>query len=258
MLNKNHTARSFSKAAALYDRKALWQKDVAQYLLQFVPPQFSNALDLGCGTGTLALNLQKINPAAEIHGIDIAEGMIYEALKRSIKEKSPEVLFNIGDMEHIPYPDESFDLVVSNLSLQWLDEPNRCFAEVQRVLRPEGRFIFTTLIDGSMPELQEAYAAIQHTHSHPLISAERIKEALNAAGLIIFGLEMFTDTLYFKTFPELLESIRGIGAKAQNTQPLTKTKLQKLTQAYAHETKGYPVSYDVILCTALKIAVGYN
>lgn len=258
MLNKDRTARNFSLAAETYDKKARWQASIAEYCLKFIPPQFSTALDLGCGTGTIALRLQQLNPEAEVHGIDIAEGMISAAQKRSIKEKTPQVVFQLGDMEHIPYPNESFDLVISNLSLQWLDNPQQCFSEVHRILKPEGRFVFTTILDGSLLELQETYQKIKHTYTHPLLSPVRVKDALNAAGLIIFGAETFTNTLHYKTFTEMLESIRGIGAKAQQAKPLTKTKLKQLTEQYPHTQQGYPVSYEVLLCTALKIEVGYN
>lgn len=258
MLNKDRTARNFSKAAATYDQKARWQANVAAHCLQYIPQKFTNALDLGCGTGTMAIHLQKKNPEAEIHGIDLAEGMIYEAQKRSIKEKVPQIIFQLGDIEHIPYPNESFDLVVSNLSLQWLENPQNCFTEVQRVLKPEGRFIFTTLLDGSLIELQKTYQKIKHPYTHPLLSAARIKDALNTTGLIIFGIETFTNTLYYKTFPELIDSVRGIGAKTHQAKPLTKTKLKQLIEQYPRHKQGYPITYEVLLCTALKIEMGYN
>lgn len=258
MLNKDRTARNFSQAAATYDQKARWQAQVADYCLQFITPQYTSVLDLGCGTGTMAIKLQQKAPAAEIHAIDIAEGMIREAQKRSIQEKVPQINFQLGDMEYIPYPAESFDLVVSNLSLQWLENPQQCFSEVQRVLKPEGRFIFTTVIDGSLSELQATYEKIKHAYTHPLLAPMRIKDALNTAGLIIFGAETFANTIYYKTFTDMLDSIRGIGAKAHQAKPLTKTKLAQLTKLYPHNPQGYPVTYEVMFCTALKIEVGYN
>jgi ubiquinone/menaquinone biosynthesis C-methylase UbiE len=81
--------------------------------------------------------------------------MIFAAQQRSVLAQTPELIFNVGDMEAIDYPAESFDLIISNLSLQWLNSLERSFQEIARVLKPDGRFVFSTVLQGSLIELHQ-------------------------------------------------------------------------------------------------------
>jgi ubiquinone/menaquinone biosynthesis C-methylase UbiE len=101
-------------------------------------------LDLGSGTGILSLELAKAFPELEFVGLDLSEAAVNVAREQAAE--SPvvaRVSFECGDAEDMPFDDGSFDLVVSSNTLHLLENPILMFDEVQRVLRPAGRFIIS-------------------------------------------------------------------------------------------------------------------
>jgi SAM-dependent methyltransferase len=102
------------------------------------------ALDLGCGTGFMALELAKAFPEFEFVGLDLSEAAVRAArVQVADSEVAARVSFEQGDAEQMPFDDGSFDLVVSTNTLHLLDNPISMFDEVHRVLSPSGRFIIS-------------------------------------------------------------------------------------------------------------------
>jgi len=97
-------------------------------------------LDVGTGPGTLVRVLAHRFPGLQVYGIDLSEDMIGLARAHATREHLEErVQFASGDVAHLPYPDQSFDVVVSTISMHhWaaLAQPLR---ELSRVLKPGGR-----------------------------------------------------------------------------------------------------------------------
>ena len=112
---------------------------------QFIPPLLDAAnvaekmsiLDVGCGPGyvSIAAAERGANPI----GLDFSAEMIAIA-----KKMSPQIEFRQGDAQNLPFPDASFDRVVANFALLHLAQPERAMNEAHRVLKPDGRFAFTT------------------------------------------------------------------------------------------------------------------
>ncbi|HJS20068.1 MAG TPA: class I SAM-dependent methyltransferase [Anaerolineales bacterium] len=98
-----------------------------------------SVLDLGCGTGTLAIMAKQAQPAANVSGLDADPQMLKVARYKSSKENTP-VNFNEGMTYSLPYPDESFDRVLSSIMIHHLKTPDkkRTAQEVFRVLKPGG------------------------------------------------------------------------------------------------------------------------
>ena len=99
-----------------------------------------SVLDLGCGTGTLAMMVKQLHPSAEVTGLDADPDMLKVARYKSARENTP-VKFDVGMTYKLPYPDESFDRVMSSIMIHHLKTPDkkRTAREVFRVLKPGGR-----------------------------------------------------------------------------------------------------------------------
>jgi ubiquinone/menaquinone biosynthesis C-methylase UbiE len=101
-------------------------------------------LDVGCGTGLLLRLLADRLPETEsLVGIDAAAGMI--AVAQS-KAHDPRLSFSEGTAEKLPYPDGSFDLVVSTTSFDHWRDQGAGLRECARVLVPSGHFVLTDLL----------------------------------------------------------------------------------------------------------------
>ncbi|WP_379969683.1 class I SAM-dependent methyltransferase [Ectobacillus sp. sgz5001026] len=96
------------------------------------------ALDIGCGTGIYSLLLAL--HGLEVTGIDISSEMLQRAKEKAEKQKQS-IHFMEGDIHNLPFEDNTFDLVISNLVLEFVDSPNDVIAEGMRVLKPEGRMV---------------------------------------------------------------------------------------------------------------------
>ncbi len=97
-------------------------------------------LDAGTGPGTLVRELARQLPGLQVSGIDLSEEMIRLARAHARREQLEErVHFQSGDVAHLPYPDHSFDVVVSTISMHHWFELEQPLRELHRVLRPGGR-----------------------------------------------------------------------------------------------------------------------
>ena len=110
----------------------LWALDLA--LAEVSPPR--RVLDLGTGTGVVALALADRYPEAEILGIDLSPGMIDEARRKVPSELKGRVGFEVGDASALGSPDAAFDLVVLSNMIPFFDE-------LARVTAPGGAVAFS-------------------------------------------------------------------------------------------------------------------
>ena len=101
-----------------------------------------DALDAGCGTGFLSLELA--GRGHRVTGVDFAPAMLAEA-RRKAAERTASVRFEEADAEHLPFPPASFDLAISRHVLWTLPHPEGAIDEWIRMLRPGGRLV---VIDG--------------------------------------------------------------------------------------------------------------
>ena len=111
-------------------------------------PEGSEVLDVSCGPGTVLVELARIAPTLRTTGVDIDAGMIARAERKAARlardhrpgsARSPR--FVVADVAAMPFPDESFDLVVSSYAAHHWPDRHAGLMEVNRVLRPGGRAI---------------------------------------------------------------------------------------------------------------------
>jgi ubiquinone/menaquinone biosynthesis C-methylase UbiE len=102
---------------------------------------YATSLELGCGTGFFTLNLKLAGVVENAHVTDLSPGMV-EVAQRNARGLGFEVEGRVADAETLPYDDESFDLVLGHAVLHHIPDLDRAFAEILRVLKPGGRFVF--------------------------------------------------------------------------------------------------------------------
>lgn len=128
-------------------------------------------LDVGCGTGSLAIAVKaKAGAAAEVHGIDAAPEMIDVASRKAAGRKV-DVRFQVGLVEDIPFPDGNFDLAMSTLMLHHLpDDLKRTgLAEIRRVLKPGGRLLAVDMASTGHGIFGHVMSLIGHKIAHDYV-----------------------------------------------------------------------------------------
>ena len=97
-------------------------------------------MDLGCGTGTLAIMAKQAQPNAEVVGLDADPEMLKMAYAKNNQEKL-DVKFEVGFTNNLPYPDASFDRVLSSIMIHHLKTPDKekTAREIYRVLKAGGQ-----------------------------------------------------------------------------------------------------------------------
>ncbi len=105
-------------------------------------------LDVGSGPGRLAVKLAELAPDVQVTGVDITPEMVERANSLAARSTvADRVQFRVGDVAALPFPDASFDVVVSTFSLHHWPNPGRGLAEIYRVLRPGGVARIYDLVD---------------------------------------------------------------------------------------------------------------
>jgi len=133
-------------------------------------PDGARVLEVGCGPGHLSIRLARRH-GLDVTGLDLDPAMIRCARANADRpgdgdERRPSFL--IGDVASLAFPDGSFDLVVSTLSMHHWADPTVGLAEIGRVLRPGARALVWDLRPGVLPFRAHPPDPVEHTHGSSL------------------------------------------------------------------------------------------
>ena len=160
------------------------------------PRQFDSLLDLGTGTGRL---LELFAPLyARAIGIDASTAMLAVARANLDKAGVAGAQVRLGDIQHLPFTRNSFDVVTIHQVLHYLDDPEQAIAEAARVLRPGGRLLIVDFAPHDLEFLRERHAHRRLGFAQPAVRQwiETPGLSLEAARDLPAGTDKLTVTLW--------------------------------------------------------------
>jgi malonyl-CoA O-methyltransferase len=223
--------RHFARAATTYDDSAVLQREIGARLadrLDVVKLVPSAVLDAGCGTGDAQAELAARYPSARYVGLDVALPMLGAArskvgLRRSALARifatftggraASEPRFVCADIAAMPFAAGTFDLVWSNLALQWVGDLPAAIAEMNRVLAVHGLAMFTTFGPDTLKELRAAFSGVdRHVHVSGFVDMHDVGDMLVAAGFADPVMQMDMMTLTYEDAGAMVRDLKAIGA----------------------------------------------
>ena len=152
---------------ALHQKYSVQKQPFAEWIMEHYGIQPGMlVLELGCGNGSMWKQPDAFLPEdAELILTDFSEGML-EAARGNVP-KRPNISFAQVDIQHIPYPDGSFDLVIANMMLYHVPDLPRALAEVARVMKPGGRFICATVGEHGVSHWLESVLGVTEGKKYP-------------------------------------------------------------------------------------------
>ncbi len=256
-LERAKVSQSFNRIAPTYEQWANLQKMVGDDLLERLSPLKINPqsiLDVGAGTGRLSHILSHRYPQAHIYAIDIAIQMMQKARQHTSKEQRIKPDFICADAVQLPFANESIDLLLSNLMLQWCNDVQSIFTEFARVLKPEGVLFFSTFGPETLKELRQSWASVDDArHVNHFIDMHHYGDILVQVGLNHPVLDVDCLQLTYNDVKSLMHTLKAIGAHNITTgRPRTlmgKNKFKRMFIAYEQyrSPEGLlPATYEII------------
>ncbi|MGP1931329.1 MAG: malonyl-ACP O-methyltransferase BioC [Arsenophonus sp. ET-YP4-MAG3] len=242
-MNKQAIAHAFGRAAKNYDNIALFQQQSGQYLFDSLSLIQSNIiLDAGCGTGYFSEQWQSVGK--EVIALDLSASMLAIAQQKQTAKN-----YIQADMEYLPLANESIDLCFSHLAIQWCCNLYTPLSELYRITKKGGIIGFSTLLNGSLQELQQCLRKVNNNYRiNSFITFEQIKKICSCWS---YSLEPRSLHLTYSSFTSLLQSLKGIGATylrngRQQQGLMTKNYLTKLVDHYPHVNAQFPLTYQLV------------
>lgn len=228
-------ARRRARAAAGYAAHSFLKQAAAEDIalrLSAINRRFDRVLDLGAHDGTLTRALKSDQLVAsrlgEIVSTDISAAFGHDVV----------------DEEALPYPEPSFDLIVSALSLHWVNDLPGALIQIRRALKPDGLFIATVLGGRTLTELRQSLlAAEEEIRGGAANRVSPMMDVIDAAGLLQrtqFAMPVADNDARIVRYGhplKLLSDLRGMGETAafanRSGPPLTRGILMRAMDIYA-------------------------
>lgn len=230
-VDRHAARRHFARAASTYDEAAVLQREIGTRMAQrldVVRLEPAAILDAGCGTGAALAEFAVRYPAARRVALDIALPMLEAARARTkerrrtlerllapfaMRARNAEPAFVGGDIAALPFRAGSFDLVWSNLALQWVNDLPAAFAEMHRVLTVGGLLSFTTFGPDTLREVRAAFAEVDaRPHVARFVDMHDVGDLLVAAGFADPVMHMELLTLTYADATALVRDLKALGA----------------------------------------------
>lgn len=240
LFNRALLVRRRDRAAQLFQEFAFLKARVSRDLLDRLDDTtrtFRSGLELGGHDGGMTRLLQGQNKVAAMRVTDASPGMVAQATAHGL-------IAEVADEEALAYAPASFDLVVSALSLHWVNDLPGALVQVRRVLEPDGLFIGALFGAGTLSELRtclvEAESEIMGglaPRLSPLPALSDMAALMQRAGFALPVVDRDRVTVRYDTMFGLLADLKGMGERAAFApgmgQPLPRRVLMRAAELYA-------------------------
>jgi len=211
IFNRRTVRRHRDRAAAEFEHHNFLHRDVGERLadrLDDIRRSFPQALDLGCHDGQLDRLLNGRGGIETLFRCDLSQQMARRAGSLAVT----------ADEEFLPFAPASFDLVLSNLSLHWVNDLPGALAQIRRTLKPGGLLLAAMLGGDTLKELRHALAGAEialegglSPRVSPFADVRDAGDLLARAGLIGAVADSETITVSYGNPMALLADLRGMG-----------------------------------------------
>lgn len=220
----------FSKAARSYDKHALIQRSCAEELLKKIAaadicPQ--SILDIGTGTGNLLSGISAIFRQARLVGLDFSREMLLCA------ERKVACSLVQADTKELPFRPDSFDLIVSNLTFQWLGDLGRVFRDIYCALKNNGSLYFTIFGPQTLKELKTIFPALNE--QMVLQDAVALGHMLKEAGFSNVNSSVSLEKRRYLNMIHIVRWLKDIGANYVGYIPSNNLGMRRLWQEKEEE-----------------------
>ena len=250
-ISKQKIRRAFDRAADSYDDAAVLQKEVCRRLLEkldYIKLSPQLILDAGVGTGEAVAPLMPRYKKSRLVALDLSE-------------RKPRLV--CADIEHLPFRENSFELIISSLTLQWCNDLPATLQDFLRVLKPGGLLMFSTFGPDTLKELRACWRQIDGAvHVNEFTDMHDVGDGLLQAGFADPVMEAEAIKVNYESVDALMADLRAIGANATAeggraglTTPSVLTKLRRAYDRYRVDER-LPASYEVVYGHAWKPAAG--
>ena len=260
---KHRTKSSFSKSALMYDDIAELQFKIADILISMLDKSKCalRILDVGTGTGYLIDKLHCAFPNAKIYAVDIAFGMVKIS---SAKKRINGTNFMQADAEFLPYKNEMFDILISNSAYQWMENYSRGINELYRVIKPEGKFLFSMFGGETLCELGSSFIEAHNiigsqanSHCIDFIDEKKLISLLSKFKEV--DVRKITERIHYGNVVNLLIYLKSIGSHNHlyssrnglgNRRLMNKMK-EVYTKKYSEGNRVF-ATYDILIAQGQK------
>jgi SAM-dependent methyltransferase len=251
--SKKHIAAAFSAKAKGYRSGAFIQHRILCMLVPHIEAsgRFDAPwLDAGCGEGGLGAMLKEKKVPAKVVRTDLAFGTL-----RLARGNPTHCLPTVqSDIEALPFASCAFGGVVASSVLHWINLA-KGVSEINRVLAPEGHFVFSMFLNGSFSQL----IAVRQKHGLTMpvrfIDRNEFEAALASGGFVDIHIETLLEEYYFPSAFHVLKYMSAIGSTAVSGKRLSRMEIALLCGDYEDMffgPKGAPLTVNAAIGIAKK------
>ncbi|HTC12495.1 MAG TPA: methyltransferase domain-containing protein [Acetobacteraceae bacterium] len=172
----------------------------------------ATVLDVACGPGIVMVGIAA--KAKDVVGFDLTPEMLRQAQERCAKAGRSNVTFQQGSATALPFPDGSFDGVVTRLSVHHFDAPKAVLAELARVAKPGAQLVLADVVssaDARESELHNAIEILRDPSHVRMLPVSELRALITDAGFVIETESTWDQTRKFEEWAAIVDDPQRIG-----------------------------------------------